>query len=200
MTQASFTVLHVCTGNLCRSPMAEALTRAGLAARLPEHAGRFVVRSAGTWGRAGAPIEPYAAAALAGRGIDAAGFSARELVATDVAGADLVLTAAREHRSAAVVLHPRAARYSFTLRELARLVAAVEPDDLPDGDPVERAHALVAAARAQRGLVPPAEPGEDDIGDPYGATAATFVQCCALIEQALRGPLDRIAGQSVPAR
>ncbi|CAN5280275.1 hypothetical protein BH24ACT10_BH24ACT10_17910 [soil metagenome] len=37
-----FRVLHVCTGNLCRSPMAEHFTRTGLEQRLGADADRFV--------------------------------------------------------------------------------------------------------------------------------------------------------------
>ncbi|MCW2614387.1 MAG: Tyrosine phosphatase, partial [Frankiales bacterium] len=113
-----FRVLHVCTGNICRSPMAERLMRAGLAERLGADADRFVVESAGTWGHSGSPMEAHAHTTLASYGVDGADFRARELVAEHVAGADLVLGATREHRAAAVVLHPRAASRTFTLREL----------------------------------------------------------------------------------
>ena len=88
-------------------------------------------------------MESYALSTLAGYDVDGAAFAARELVAEHVVGADLVLGATREHRAAAVVLHPRAAARTFTLREFARLAGAVDPATLPDGDPVERARALV---------------------------------------------------------
>ena len=116
MSAEVFRVLHVCTGNICRSPMAERLTRGGLEQRLGADAARFVVESAGTWGHSGAPMEPYAAATLEGYGLDGSDFRARALVDQHVADADLVLTATREHRAAAVVLHPRAASRTFTLR------------------------------------------------------------------------------------
>jgi len=56
----SFRVLHVCTGNICRSPMAEHLMRAGLQQRLGGGAAAFEVASAGTMGFAGEPMQPYA--------------------------------------------------------------------------------------------------------------------------------------------
>ena len=189
MTADVFRVLHVCTGNICRSPMAEHLTRSMLEQGWPEHAHRFVVESAGTWGHSGSPMEPHAATTLAKRGIDGSAFRARELVAEHVAGADLVLAASREHRAAAVVLHPRAAARTFTVKELARLLGGVDPATLPAGDPVERARALVRTAASRRGLVPPARPSDDDLADPYHAPEQAFAVCADELTAALRGPM-----------
>ena len=191
---AGFRILHVCTGNICRSPMAERMTCAGLAARLGDDASRFTVESAGTWGHTGSPMEPHAISTLATYGIDGADFRARELVAEHVAGADLVLGATREHRAAAVVLHPRAASRTFTVRELARLLSVVDTTALPDGDPVERLRAMVRAAAANRGRVLPDAPGDDDLDDPYQAPESAFTRCADLLAGALRGPLDLLAG------
>jgi protein-tyrosine phosphatase len=189
----SFRVLHVCTGNICRSPMAERLTRAGLEQRLGADAGRFVVESAGTWGHSGSSMESFAAATLKSYGLDGTDFRARELVAEHVAGADLVLGATREHRAAAVVLHPRAASRTFTLREFARLVSAVEPAQLTAADPVERARELVRAAAGRRGLVPPDTPRDDDLADPYQGPEHGFTLCGDLVQAGLQRPLDLIA-------
>ena len=189
-----FRVLHVCTGNICRSPIAEHLMRDGLQRRLGSDADRFVVESAGTWGHSGSPMEAHAHSTLAAYGVDGTGFRARELVAEHVAGADLVLAASREHRAAAVVLHPRAASRTFTLREFARLATAVAPQALEVEDPVERARALVRAVAAQRGLVPPERPRDDDLEDPYHAPASAFAACADLVARSLTGPLDLLAG------
>jgi len=187
-TAERFTLLFVCTGNICRSPMAERLTVASLSVRLPEVADRFDVRSAGTWGYSGAPMDDHALATLAGRGIDGDDFRARELVRDDVVGADLVLAATREHRAAAVVLHPRAAARTFTLREFSRLANAVDRAVLPGDDALARARALVPAAAALRGRVRAQAPGEDDLADPYGATQPSFDACAELIAESL-GPV-----------
>src|SRR3954464_14386709 len=174
--------------------MAEHLMRWGLVERLGRTADRFVVESAGTWGHTGSAMEPYALSTLEAYGVDGAAFTARELVAENVVAADLILGATREHRAAAVVLHPRAAARTFTLREFARLAAAADPAPLPAGDPVERARALVTAVAAQRGLVPPQRPSDDDVTDPYQAPASAFATCAALVHATLQGPLDLLGG------
>lgn len=186
----SFRVLVVCTGNICRSPMAEHLLRAGLAAR---GVAGVEVSSAGTHGLVGEPVQVHAAAALAERGIDHSAFCARRLVADLVAGADLVLGASREHRAAAVTLVPRAAARTFTIRELDRLLAGVDPTALPT-EPAERARALVVAAARQRGLAHPERPEDDDIGDPYGGPAAGYPPAARLIDASLQRFLDLLAG------
>ena len=193
---AAFRILHLCTGNICRSPMAELLTRRGLLGRLGPAADAFEVSSAGTWGHTGAAMEDFALSTLADYGVDGADFRARELEPAHLLPADLVLTATREHRSAAVVMHPRGAGRTFTLLEFGRLIAPVRAEDLPGEDAPARAHALVAAARANRGLVPPPEaPGDDDLSDPYQAPESSFRLCAERIDSALQRPLDLIAGR-----
>jgi len=182
----SFRVLHVCTGNICRSPMAEHLMRSGLAERGLEG---FEVSSAGTHGLVGEPMFQHAGAVLTKRGIAHDAFQARRLVADLVAEADLVLTSTRDHRAAAVTLVPRAASKTFTLREFDRLLSVVDPTDLP-ADPVERARALVPAAARQRGLVRPDKPTDDDVTDPYGGPAEGYPPTARLIEATLTRWLD----------
>ena len=193
-----FRVLHVCTGNICRSPMAERLMRSGLENRLGHEAGRFDVASAGTWGHSGAPMQEHALTVLADFGVDGRDFRARELVADHVEQADLVLTATREHRARCVTLHPRAAGRTFTLREFARLTAAVDPEQLPVGDVVERARALVRAAAGNRGVVPAGAPEDDDLADPYRLPLQAFDDCAELVAASLRPPLDLLAGRTAP--
>jgi protein-tyrosine phosphatase len=192
-------VLHVCTGNICRSPISEHLMRAGLGARLGPLADRVVVESAGIRGLHARPMEAGAAIALEAYGIEGSGFRARELTAQLVADADLVPGASREHRAAAVVLHPRAFGRSFTLREFARLCALVPADELPEGDLRTRARALVRAAGALRGHSIRTDPADDDVADPYRRPQAAFAACAEAVDHALQIPLDLLGGPPVPA-
>jgi protein-tyrosine phosphatase len=180
-----FRVLHVCTGNIGRSPMAERLMRARLAKVLGDGASSFVVDSAGTWGHTGSPMEPFAATALAVLGVSPDGFAARELAEEHVRSADLVLTATTEHRTTVVGLVPGALHRTFTLRELARLAPAVEPGLEPGLDPVTRAHEAVAAAVVARGREPrPVDPADDDVADPIGAPVGFYLDRAAEIDDA----------------
>lgn len=196
-----FRILHVCTGNICRSPMAERLTRAGLEDRLDAHASRFSVTSAGTWGHEGSGMELAALQALDELGVDGRDFRARELLVEHIRRADLVLGATREHRAQVVTAVPEALPRTFTLREFARTAAAVvggaEEDSWP-ADPVHRAHAVVVATAARRGSVPASLPGDDDVPDPYGAPLPAFRRCATTIAEALVPALDALAGPGVP--
>ena len=83
-----FNVLMVCTGNICRSPMAEGILRH----RLPPALKSVVtVRSAGTHGLHGNRAEPFAIQAAAAHGADITGHRARILDAPMIRSADLIL-------------------------------------------------------------------------------------------------------------
>ncbi|MGH3489393.1 MAG: hypothetical protein ACRDP8_16000 [Actinopolymorphaceae bacterium] len=137
----TFSIMFVCTGNMCRSPIAERLAVSALKQHLDAEAGRvFEVSSAGTGTFDGREMTAEAAAVLIAHGGDPDGFRSTELTAELIAAADLILTATRAHRSAVVTLDPGALRRSFTLTEFAR-TAAVLADRVaqpvgPSGDPV----------------------------------------------------------------
>ncbi|PRH79724.1 protein-tyrosine-phosphatase [Streptomyces solincola] len=196
-----FRILHVSTGNVCRSPITERLTRHALGHRLGgaavDTAGGLIVESAGTWGHEGAPMEANAEAVLADFGADASGFTGRELLDEHVIRADLVLTATRDHRAQVISMGHSAGLRTFTLKEFTRLVRAIDPATLPDplhDGMVERARALVRAAAALRGwlLAPSAE--ADEVNDPYGAPITYFRSVGDEINEALEPVVTALTG------
>ncbi|MHB1534746.1 MAG: low molecular weight protein-tyrosine-phosphatase [Acidimicrobiales bacterium] len=149
-------VAMVCLGNICRSPMAEAVARA-----MVEEAGlaeRVVVESFGTAGyHVGQGADPAALAALGRRGWPADGHVARRLGPRDVAAADLILCA---DRSNVVAVRRLAAGQADDSK--IRLLRSFDPDavpgdeEVPDpwgGDDGAFDRALELIERACRGLV-----------------------------------------------
>ncbi len=114
-------------------------------------------------------------------GSDPGDHRARLLREQHILQADLVLGMAREHRRAVVARVPRASRYSFTLREFARLAEGVggeqlrEIAQLPTDNPASRLRATVALVASRRGTVTiPFDPSDDDVIDPYLRDEAVF--------------------------
>lgn len=167
---STFTILTVCSGNICRSPLAEQLLRTGLSA-YPHVA----VSSAGTVGLVGQPMDARALTLATSLGVtDAETHVARELNEQQIREADVVFAMGREHRRAVVEIRPAASRYTFTIREFARIASEITDADLaevallPRDDIAGRFSAAVASCAMLRGVVtPPASPDDDDVIDPY---------------------------------
>lgn len=181
-------VLVVCTGNVCRSPLTERLLRAGLAGRGVDD---VEVHSAGTGALVGHTMTPQTSALLHRHAGDDDGFVSRSLEAQMVAEADLVLALTRAHRGAIVSLHPRATRYSFTLRELARLLPLV--DAVPGSTAADRVRALPQLAAARRGFAAVQDPSLDDVIDPYRRSDAVYEQMVGEVVPAVEALLDVVA-------
>lgn len=167
------TILTVCLGNLCRSPLAERL----LAARAEKAGLAWTVHSAGVEAVVGAPMEPSAARELVRLGGSADGFAARRLTAEMVDGADLVLTATKQVRAATLQVAPRAMRRTFTLLEFAELCQQVPPVVEAVGT-----EALVPTAARFRTRI---AGSETDLVDPMGRSAQVHREVADAIARAV---------------
>ena len=174
-----FTVLHVCMGNICRSPMAERLLARAVHDRTGG-TGEQLVRSisAGTGGwHEGEEMNPPAARLVRARGGSVAGFTARKLRGNFIDEVDLILTATADQSDYVLALRPDARSRTFVSGEFGRLLRGVDPADLPAAeakpDAVRiRAAAIVAAAHRLRGDEGPLP--TDDLDDPWGRGDQTF--------------------------
>ena len=188
---SAFTILVVCSGNICRSAIGQQLLRARFA-ELGASEG-FRVLSAGTIAAAGQAM-PEEAEQLSRRyGGRPDGHLSTPLNETLVTRSQLVLTASRDHRAVVASLLPRASRYAFTLSQFARLATSIEPGELDAAvDPLQK----VAAIAARRGFVPPERPEDDDIDDPYLEPLEVYERVAAEIDAHTR-TIARVLAPSV---
>jgi protein-tyrosine phosphatase len=164
-------VCFVCTGNICRSPMAAAvLERMAAGAVLHDGtdlASRLVVTSAGTGGwHVGERIDPRAGAALEGRGSRGDHHRARSFDSAWFAAVDLVVCLDRGHRQ--------------TLAGLARTAAG--------DDRYEDRLVLLRSFDRRSG-------GDVDVPDPYYGDDADFEACLDLVEAGCRGLIAHLVGR-----
>jgi protein-tyrosine phosphatase len=184
-----FRILLVCTGNICRSPMAQYM----LASALPP-TWRVEVSSAGVGALVDHPVAPDGLTVLARLGLaDAAKHhQARQITRQIAAQSDLILVASREHRRYLVEEFPGVVARTFTLREFTRLAPmalVATPPTWPGqttASPVEALRATVQAIAQIRGQVPaPHQPSEDDMPDPYRQGLAAFELTATQIHPAI---------------
>lgn len=169
MNRDPIRVQTVCTGNICRSPMAEIVLRDRLdAAGLGD---RVVVDSAGVSDEeAGNPVDRRARRVLAEHGYPTGdGHRARQVTAADLASRDLVLAMTAHHARA--------------LRRLA--------PDAADG--------RIRMYRSFDPLAPVVQPGESeallDVDDPWYGDLDDFEHCLAEIEAAADGVVELVRSQ-----
>jgi protein-tyrosine phosphatase len=163
----SFGVLFVCTGNICRSPTAEALARR----ELERHPGVPIqVSSAGSHALEGNPAASRSMLAAATRGASLERHFARELTRRRVRAADLILCMAAEHRPFVLSYDRAAAGRTFLLATFARVAGqwdwlATSPAGL-----------VALAAEHVR------EQDGDDIDDPLGQSPDAYAACAERLD------------------
>nr|WP_308212849.1 low molecular weight phosphatase family protein [Mycolicibacterium sp. CAU 1645] len=174
-------MLFVCTGNICRSPLAERLAVA-YSARSPIP--NFTVSSAGTRAMIGHPIHHEAAVVLEALGGHPSNFAARQLNSRIASAADLILTMTMAQRGAALQLAPHQLHRTFTLSEAAELASDVNVRNLSD----------LAAHRPQV-----ADHELSDVPDPIGQNSEFFATVGVQISNLLPPVLELCRRASAPA-
>lgn len=174
----------VCTGNICRSPLAHQLLQT-----MADQAGLSVaVSSAGTYAEVGNPMHPQSVKSMQEMGFDPQPHVAQQLTAELLQEADLVISATEEHRSFVARTNPAAIKRSFTMLELARIAKylASNPQAI-DAQVLAEATTLqqkVEIAGRYRGYAPPAQATEDVL-DPWGRDYAEYQRVAKQMQQVL---------------
>ncbi|WP_018750039.1 low molecular weight protein arginine phosphatase [Paenibacillus sanguinis] len=186
-------ILFVCTGNTCRSPMAEALLR-----KLAHERGLDMeVRSAGVAAVSGTPISRHAEAVLRDHGIVEA-FASTPLQADLTEWADLILTLTQGHKRHVVQMFPGTADKIYTLKEYAeddtrvladleelrRLTAEWELARALDGEWTEEQERQVRELQQRTPSY--------DISDPFGGSRQDYDRTAAEIRLALDKLVDKL--------
>lgn len=162
-----FTILTVCTANICRSPLMELLLRKQLDTSVYE------VGSAGVRGFRNYPMDPEAAEQAVRFGTNPTSFKSRAVDENIIKVSGLILTATREHRSSVLALSPMALRRTFTLLEFAQLAAEYA------GEPLNE---LISDAGRHRSKAT----GDLDVGDPFRQGVLVHQQVAERILRATR--------------
>ncbi|MHA2787663.1 arsenate reductase/protein-tyrosine-phosphatase family protein [Corynebacterium sp. S7] len=175
----TFSILFVCTGNICRSPLAEYLLKRKI---VDLH--EVTVSSAGTHALVGAPMDEQTSGIASVLGVnDTANHRARQLNEKLLESSELVLTMTRDHRREAVGLSPRVTKKTFTLREFARLADTEEKESkargrtLGAGTGRDKLREAVKIIPEYRGVLAALEnPTDYDVIDPYRKNEGVHIE------------------------
>jgi protein-tyrosine phosphatase len=182
-------VTFVCTGNICRSPLAEKLLRARLSERPSND---ILVASAGLHAVVGASMEPEPTAIAIQGGADPAHIGSQ--VSEDLLrSSSLILTMTRDQRAELAQEFPFALKRTFTLVEFVRILDELPAQvALPDRTIGRTIFDAASDAARFRGMI--AIGVDDDVDDPYRRSLETHER----VGNRISGLVSDLATRLVP--
>ncbi len=179
-------VLFVCTGNVCRSPMAEGFLR-----HEADRLGLDLdVRSTGTHAWAGRAATWEGRRIMQELGVPIDEHRTLELDPALVDWADLVIGLAREHIRGVVRDHPEAEAKTFGLKELIHLLPSLPPLHEPDD--------LIHEAHRARGNAAPLD--DTDVDDPFGEREEAYRRVATEIRELITALAEGLDGKLTGSR
>lgn len=186
-----FSIIAVCTANICRSPAFETLLRDGTAGHAGLASDRVFLSSVGLRAVEGRETDPAMVRAMAKLGVEIPPGSSRRAADVKFDEADLILVATRRHRASVVRTDVTLRDRTFTYREFARFCAEAGPR--PAGqDTADRLAALTAFAVKHRGELQPRRAEDDDVRDPYGRNRLAYRSAARLLASTAETILDAV--------
>jgi protein arginine phosphatase len=187
-------ILFVCTGNTCRSPLAEGLCR-----MMAKREGMSLdVRSAGVSAMDGSPVSRHSGDILRTKGAAEGLAGSRFLRKEEINWAHLILTMTMSHKRSVIERHPEAVDKVFTLKEYglddpAVLRAIAERESFLSE--LELKHALgqpISKEERERLARMNLSIPDFDIADPFGGSRMDYEAAAKEIEAALKGLLRKL--------
>jgi len=191
-------LLFVCTGNICRSPMAEGITRAAIERNHPERPVSLEVASAGIAGLDGEEPTSEAVRAMEERGIDIRGYEAQTVSRKETVESDLVMVMEERHKSHVSALAGRAVVPVFLLLKLAEAVQVVlkaEDHGLDRVGPLESLESVVSVATVmERNDSWELPLHQYEVADPMGMPLEWYRRAADIMEVAIGDILRALLG------
>lgn len=186
-------ILFLCTGNTCRSPMAEAFLK-----RLAHEKGLILaVRSAGISTIDGLPVSANSRHALSRRGIQHHGSSVA-MNEEALHWADLILTMTAGHKREVMRHYPDVTDKLFTLKEYAYIDETLQ-------NQLKELETIYTELQMQQALGQPIDEGKRrraqqlemampsfDVADPFGGSQSIYDACADELEDAIFKLVDKL--------